>query len=134
MPPQLGDSRKQARRVRQLTLGRLAVQVTKEDNTAISPPYLFDIKVYHRVPAPHVLSELARVLELDAETLLALAGAADTVVREYLDAYPQHTEAVIKLFWVAQQRGFREWDHLWQRIEHGSKGGSLPCPESDRED
>jgi transcriptional regulator with XRE-family HTH domain len=124
MPPQLGEVIKQARQVRELTLRHLADQVTKEDGTPISPQYLFDIDVHHRVPAPHVLRELARVLELDYDTLLALAGAADTVVREYLEAYPQHTEKVIELFRAAQQREFEDRDHLRQRIERGSKSGS----------
>jgi transcriptional regulator with XRE-family HTH domain len=124
MPPRLGEVVKQARQARHLTLRRLADQVMKEDGTPISPQYLFDIEVHHRVPAPRVLRELARVLELDYDTLLALAGAADTVVREYLEVHPQHTEAVIKLFRTAQQRGFREWDHLCQHVERGRQGGS----------
>jgi hypothetical protein len=70
----------------------------KEDGTPISPQYLFDIEVHHRVPAPHVLHELARVLELDYDILLAFAGAADIVVRDYLEEHPQHTEAVVKFF------------------------------------
>jgi hypothetical protein len=70
-----------------------------------------------------VLRELARILALDYDTLLAFAGAADTVVREYLEAHPQHTGAVIKLFRAAHQQGFEEWDHLRQRIERGNKGG-----------
>jgi hypothetical protein len=45
-----------------------------------------------------MLQGLAVVLELDYNTLLALAGIADTGVREYLEAYPQHIRAVIKLF------------------------------------
>jgi hypothetical protein len=87
MPPRLGEVIKQARQVRLLTLRRLADQVTKEDGTPIRPQYLFDIEVHHRVPAPHVLCGLARVLELDYDTLLAIAGAADTVVRHYLTAH-----------------------------------------------
>ena len=81
-----------------------------------------------------MLRELARVLELDYDTLLALAGAADTVVRDYLQEHPQHTEAVIRLFRTAQRQRFEDWDHLCQRIEPGSKGGSSPCPESDHAD
>jgi len=123
MPPRLGEVVKQARHARRLTLRRLADQVTKEDGTPISPQYLFDIEVHHRVPAPHVLRELARVLALDYDTLLALAGAADTVVREYVEAYPQHTEAVIKLFRAVQERGFEEWDRLRQIITNGVKSG-----------
>ena len=122
MPPRLGEVIKQARQARRLTLRHLADQVMKADATPISPQYLFDIEVHHRVPAPHVLHELARVLELDYDTLLALAGAADAVVREYLEAHPQHTEAIIKLFRVAQDREFHDWDKLRQRIERGSKG------------
>jgi transcriptional regulator with XRE-family HTH domain len=65
MPPRLGEVIKQARHARHLTLRRLADKVIKEDGTSISSQYLFDIEVHHRVPAPHVLRELAHVLELD---------------------------------------------------------------------
>jgi transcriptional regulator with XRE-family HTH domain len=116
MPPRLGEVIKQARQARRLTLRGLADQVSKEDGTPISPQYLFDIEVHHRVPAPHVLRELARVLALEYDTLLALAGSADTVVREYLEAHPQHTAAVIQLFRAAQEQGFEEWDRLRQII------------------
>jgi hypothetical protein len=97
----------------------LADQVTKADGTPISPQYLFDIEVHHRVPTSHVLHELGRVLDLEYDTLLALAGSADTVVREYLDGYPQESEAVIKLFRTAQQRGFVDWEGLRRIIEQG---------------
>jgi transcriptional regulator with XRE-family HTH domain len=123
MPPRLGEVVKQARHARRLTLRRLADQVTKEDGMPISPQDLFDIEVHHRVPAPHVLRELARVLELDYDTLLALAGAADVVVLEYLQTYPGAGAAVIKLFRAAQARKFADWDHLRQRIERASKSG-----------
>jgi hypothetical protein len=63
------------------------------------------------------------VLELNYDTLLALAGAVDTVVREYLEAHPQHTEAVIQLFRVAQQRGFGDWERLRKIVERGRKAG-----------
>ncbi len=121
MPLQLGDLIKQARQTHHLTLRRLADQVTKEDGRPISPQYLFDIEVHHRVPAPHVLRELARVLGLNQDTLLALAGAADVVVREYLASHPQQTEAVIRLFRAAQQRGFQDWNQLREIIERKRK-------------
>jgi transcriptional regulator with XRE-family HTH domain len=120
MPPRLGEVVKQARQARRLTLRRLADQVTKEDGTPISPQYLFDIEVHHRVPAPHVLCELERVLALDYDTLLALVGAADTVVQDYLEEHPQHIEAVIQFFRVAQRQRFEDWDHLRQHIERRS--------------
>jgi len=94
--------------------------MTKEDGTPISPQDLFDIEVHHRVPAPHVLGELA----LDYDTLLAFAGAVDTVVRDHLEEHPQHTEAVIKLFRTAQGQRFEDWDQLRQHIERGGKSRS----------
>jgi hypothetical protein len=124
MPRRLGEVIKHVRQARHLTLRCLADQVMKDDGTPISPQYLFDIEVHNRVPAPHVLHELARVLELDYDTMLALAGAADTVVRAYLEEHPQHTEAVIKFFRAAQRQRFEDWDLLRQCIERGSKGGS----------
>src|SRR5918992_5015647 len=119
IPPRLGEVVKQARPARRLTLCRLAEQVTKEDNPPISPQYLFDIEVHHCVPAPHVLHGLAKVLELDYDTLLALAGAADVVVREYLQTYPGAEAAVITMFSAAPAREFWDWDHLCQRVGHG---------------
>ena len=124
MPPRLGELIKQARHVCQLTLRHLANQVMKDDGTPIGPQYLFDIEVHYRVPAPHVLRELARVLELEYDTLLALSGGADVVVREYLQRHPEAEAAVIRLFRAAQQRGFQDWDQLCQRIARGREGGS----------
>jgi hypothetical protein len=66
-----------------------------------------DIGVHHcRMPAPRVLREVARLLAQDYNTLLALAGAADTAIQKYLEAYSQHTEAVITLLRAALQRQF----------------------------
>jgi transcriptional regulator with XRE-family HTH domain len=124
MPPRLGEVVKYARHARRLTLRRLADQVTKADGTPISPQYLFDIEVHHRVPAPHVLCGLARMLELDYDTLLVLAGAADTVVRDYLEEHPQHTEAAVKFFRAAQRQRFEDWEHLRQHIERARKDSS----------
>jgi len=121
MQPQLGEVIAQARRMRKLTLRQLAQDVTKDDGTSISPQYLNDIELHHRIPTPHVLRELARVLELDYDILLALAGAADIVVREYLASHPQQTEAVIRLFRAAEQRGFEDWERLRTIIGRGRK-------------
>jgi transcriptional regulator with XRE-family HTH domain len=123
MPPRLGEVIKHARHARHLTLRHLADQVMKEDGTPISPQYLFDIEVHHRTPAPHVLHGLAQVLELDYDTLLALAGTADVVVREYLETHPEAEAAVIRLFRAAQTRKFADWDHLRHRIERASNSG-----------
>jgi transcriptional regulator with XRE-family HTH domain len=124
MAPRLGEVIHQARRSRKLTLRQLANQVTKDDGTPISPQYLNDIELHHRVPTPHVLRELARVLELEYDALLASAGAADVVVREYLGEHPQHTEAVIQLFRTAQRRRFADWERLREVMEMEGAPGS----------
>jgi transcriptional regulator with XRE-family HTH domain len=124
MPARFGKVIKQARQARRLTLRHLVDQVMKEDTTPVSPQYLFDIEVHHRVPAPHVLRELARVLELEYDTLLALSGGADVVVREYLQRPREAAAAVIRFFRAAQQRGFDDWDQVCQRVARGCEGGS----------
>lgn len=121
MTPRLGEVINQARRTHRLTLRQLAEQVTKDDGTTISPQYLNDIELHHRVPTPYLLRELARVLDQDYDTLLALAGAADIVVQEYLEAHPHQVEPVIRLFRAAQQRGFEDWERLRQIIEKDRK-------------
>jgi transcriptional regulator with XRE-family HTH domain len=129
MTARLGDAIHQARRVRKLTLRQVADQVTKDDGTPISPQYLNDIELHHRVPTPHVLRELARVLELDADTLLATAGAADVVVREYLASHPEQAEAVIQLFRAAKRRGFKDWERL-RKSNSSSSPRASPLPVS----
>jgi transcriptional regulator with XRE-family HTH domain len=123
MAQRLGEAIHHTRRMRRLTLRQLADEVTKDDDTHISPQYLNDIELHHRVPTPHVLRELARVLELDYDILLVLAGAADLVVREYLEMHPQQTGAVIQLFRTAQQRGFDDWERLREIIEKARRQG-----------
>jgi hypothetical protein len=66
---------------------------------------------------------VACVLELDDDTLLALAGAADVVVRAYLQTSPDAEAAVVKLFRAAQARGFEDWDRLCRHITRGSIAG-----------
>jgi hypothetical protein len=90
--------------------------VTNENGSPISPPYLFDIEVYHCIPAPYVLGELARVLALDYDSLLAQSGGADIVVREYLQTHPDAEAGVIRLFRAAQQHQFDHWDQLLDRV------------------
>jgi transcriptional regulator with XRE-family HTH domain len=112
----LGGVIQQARRAHKLTLRQLGQQVTKDDGTPISPQYLNDIELHHRVPTPHILRGLAQVLALEYDTLLALAGAADVVARGYLEAHPQQAEAVIRLFRAAQEDGFDDWERLRKMI------------------
>jgi hypothetical protein len=95
----------------------------KEAATPISPQDLFAIEVRDRVPVPHVLHGLAQGLELEYDTLPALVGAADVMVREYLQTQPEAEAAVIGLFRAAQAREFADRDHLCQRVERARKSG-----------
>lgn len=123
MPQQLGDVINQARRARRWSLRQLAAQARKEDGTPISPQYLNDIELNRRTPAPHVLHELAQLLELDADYLLMLAGGGEAVVRGYFEAHPEREEAVVKLFRTAKQRRFNDWERLTRIVESESREG-----------
>jgi hypothetical protein len=93
---------------RSITMGMKNMPAQLGDLWRRARQYLFETEVRHRVPAAHGLRELARVLELDYDTLLAPAGAADIVVREYWQTHPGAEAAVIKLFQAAQARGFED--------------------------
>jgi transcriptional regulator with XRE-family HTH domain len=121
MDQQLGDVINKARRARRWSLRQLAERVKKEDGTTISPQYLNDIELNRRFPSIHVLRELAQALELDQDTLRRLAGVSETVVREYLDAYPQQAEAVMQLFRTAEAKGFTDWGRLQKLIQRNRK-------------
>jgi transcriptional regulator with XRE-family HTH domain len=124
MPQQLGETINKARRARRWSLRQLAEKIKKEDGTPISPQYLNDIELNRRSPSLHVLRELARELELDQDTLLNLAGSAETVVREYFEAYPRQEEAVMQLFRVAEAKGFTDWEKLRKIVERNQKSDS----------
>jgi transcriptional regulator with XRE-family HTH domain len=121
MSQQLGDIINEARRTRRWSLRQLAEQIKKEDGTSITPQYLNDIELNRRSPSQHVLSELARVLEIDRDYLLRIVGEAEAVVREYFEEYPEQEEAVMRLFRVAEARGFTDWARLRKIIERGGK-------------
>jgi transcriptional regulator with XRE-family HTH domain len=122
MIQQLGDVINEARRAQRWSLRQLAEKVKKEDGTPISPQYLNDIELNRRSPSTCVLRELARELALDFDKLLLLAGEGGTVVREYLDTYPEQEEAVMQLFRVAESRGFTDWERLQKLVEESQKG------------
>ena len=123
MSQQLGDVINQARRARRWSLRQLAAQVRKGDGTPISPQYLNDIELNRRIPAPHVLRELAQCLGLDEDHLLMLAGGGAAVVREYFEAHPEQKEEVVRLFRNAKQRRFKDWGRFNRIIESESREG-----------
>lgn len=69
----LGKHIQQARKQNGLSQKQLAAQVKKEDGSPISPQYLNDIEHDRRVPSPHVIRQIANVLQENEEYLLFLA-------------------------------------------------------------
>jgi hypothetical protein len=57
------------------------------------------------------------VLELDGDTLLILAGAADIVLRDYLQMSPEAVDDGIKRLHAAPQRGVVTWERRRQLLE-----------------
>lgn len=69
-----GATIRMARKDRAMSQRQVAEKVRKEDGSTITQQYLNDIELDRRVPGPHVIKELARVLHLDPDLLNAMAG------------------------------------------------------------
>ena len=67
------------------------------------------------------------MLALDAGTLLAIAGAAHVVVREYVASHPEQAQGIIPLFRAAQQHGFKDWHQLREIVERKGKVAPGRC-------
>ena len=117
--PTLGQTLRQARIAQRRSLLDVATRVQKADGTQLSPQYLSDIEHDHRRPSLHVLTELARVLGLEADFLLGRAKRAESVMREYLLAHPEQEKAVIAFFRIANVLHFEGWDQLRQLLRRG---------------
>jgi len=81
-----------------LTLKDVAARVLKEDGTPISLSYLNDVEHDRRpAPSPHLLKQLADVLNLSYEYLLFLAGDLPEDLQS--DTYtPEAVEAAFQAF------------------------------------
>lgn len=79
----LGDTLREARLDKHLGLRELARHLDK------SPSYLSDIENDRRVPSEEVLAELAKLLGLDFEQLMALAGRLGAETRRLVERSPE---------------------------------------------
>lgn len=70
----LGGRIAAARQERGWSQRQLAERILREDGEPISPQYLNDIERDRRVPPDYLLKQFARILSLDAEHLIFLAG------------------------------------------------------------
>jgi transcriptional regulator with XRE-family HTH domain len=79
----LGDVLRQARLDKDLGLRELARHLDK------SPSYISDIENDRRVPSEEVLAALAKLLGLDFEQLMALAGRLGAETRRLVERSPE---------------------------------------------
>jgi transcriptional regulator with XRE-family HTH domain len=118
----LGDVVRDARQKKGMSLRQLGERLRKDDGSTMSPQYLNDIEHGRRNPPDEpILRQLAGVLDLDANTLCALAGREPKDVKKYLAEMPEQSEVVGRLFRVARQHGFSDWAALEKEIERKAK-------------
>ena len=89
----LGMTIAQARKAKLLSQKELAARITKEDGSAISPQYVNDIERDRRTPSHFVIEKLATVLNLDKDSLCALAGVVPEDMKEPIATAPPKTLA-----------------------------------------
>lgn len=87
----LGDVLREARIAKDLGLRELARQLDK------SPSYISDIENDRRVPSEEVLAQLAKILGLDFEKLMALAGRLGDTTRRLVEKNPEAVALFRKL-------------------------------------
>ncbi len=74
---------KQRRRELGLSLRRVCQDVRGEENKPISVSYLNDIEQgYRKPPSGRIVTQIAKVLQLDEHELLTLAGKPDPIIEE----------------------------------------------------
>jgi transcriptional regulator with XRE-family HTH domain len=108
----LGQTLRQAQSQPRAALLDVAACVHKTDGTQLSPQYLSDIEYSRRQSSLHVLTEPARTLGLDEDSLLVREKRAESVGREYLLAHHAQGKAVIAFFRIANALYFEAWEHL----------------------
>lgn len=108
----LGKVISERRQVLGLSLKDLGRLVYKEDSTGVSARYIHDIERDRRVPAPHVLGQMAKALGVDALYLEAVIGRPPFEIVLYLKAHPESGASVAALFARAHDAGFVAWDDV----------------------
>lgn len=119
-----GDFIRERRVFLKLSLRQVAEKIKKEDGDVLSPQYLNDIEHNRRnPPSEHIIEELASILEVDKNYLLALKGEPPTLVKNYLVEKPETGDALGRLFRKAKEKGFNEsdWQDLIKQIEKKPK-------------
>ena len=102
--PTFGHIIAEARRQAGLSQKQLAGLITKADGRPISPQYLNDLEHDRRHPPSEVLlTQFARVLQLEQDYLMLAAGRIPPDVRAIGMANPQMIEEAFRLFRQARE-------------------------------
>jgi transcriptional regulator with XRE-family HTH domain len=117
VPQKLGPVLQAARQKHGWSLRQLGERLRKEDGSSFSPQYLNDIEHGRRTPPSDLVTQIAGLLSLDPQVLLALAGHEPPEVKEYLAEMPEQGETIGRLFRKARERGFKDWNTLLLEIE-----------------
>jgi transcriptional regulator with XRE-family HTH domain len=94
----LGDTIKQARDRKGLSLRSLAQYIKSPEGGSLSPQYLNDIERGRRMPSQAVIEELARVLDLNKDELTLLSGQQLPEVQNHIEANPANVGEIAKAF------------------------------------
>lgn len=119
-----GDFIRERRIFLKLSLRQIAEKIKKEDGEVLSPQYLNDIEHNRRnPPSEFILAQLASVLEIEKNYLLALKGELPKPVKNYISEKPETGDVVGKFFRTAKEKGFGEadWHNLIKEIEKKHK-------------
>ena len=117
-----GAAIREARQRLKLSLQKVGVKLRKDDGTPVSPQYLNDLEHGRRNPPDEkIVAQMAKVLDIDPDTLLSLAGKGPVEVQEYLDHAPEERGNIGRLFRKAKEAGFTDWDALEKQIDGGGR-------------
>lgn len=100
-----GNLISEARKAKSLSQKELALQIMKEDGSAISPQYLNDLEHDRRgAPSEQLINEFALVLEIDRDLLYYSAGEVSPDLRG-LDPAEGHVQEAIAAFRRTLEKG-----------------------------
>ena len=117
-----GDAVREARQRAGISLRELGERVKKADGSPMSPQYLNDIEHGRRNPPDEdVVRQMAKVLDLDVNVLLTLAGKEPSEIKEYLEDMPDKSESIGRLFRKAKEKKFSDWESLFDLIDKGGR-------------
>jgi len=112
----LGQLLQQARKAQRFSLRQAAAQIAREDGQPISASYLHDLEHDRRKPSPHLLRELAVVLQIPYDTLLTTAQQAEAILQAYLDELPEAEASLSWLLLLARQYRFAGWERVARQL------------------